>query len=153
MDSRILFHLWERWEIRYDSDSLLAYAQQLDYFGIELAATGGGISNVDYAFNLSAPEPGRRQAEPGKENRLYMTWRRGPLERADRDLLSSAGIRTDGRLLVQFYPDRVVDTLLKLEREHAGSRAVEQIRKTTFGVQRDKGQFAFFVIDQEYRDR
>ncbi len=48
----------ERWEIRYNSNSLDAYAKQLDFFKIELGAVGGK-KTVDYAARLANPSPAR----------------------------------------------------------------------------------------------
>ena len=142
---------WERWETRYESSSLEAYTQQLDFFGIELAATGGGKPLIEYASNLSQSQPSRRTGQPGKEDRLYMLWRSGPLQRADRELLTAAGIDVRGRILVQFYPRPVEQMLAQLERAHTPNREVTEIRKTVFGVRPSGQKYEFYVIDQEFR--
>jgi hypothetical protein len=87
------------------------------------------------------------------EERLYMLWRSGPLQQADRELLTAAGIDVRGRLLVQFYPEPVEQALAQLERAHAGDRDVRDIRKTVFGVRGEGGNYEFYVIDQQFRRR
>ena len=133
---------------------MAAYARQLDYFGIELAAAGGGRANVDYAFHLSKRTPNRRTASGSKEKRLYMTWRSGQLQAADRELLARAAVQTAGRVVLQFYPPRVEQVLAKLEMQHATGyhvSHVREIRKTVYGVRSEKNKYEFFVIDQRYR--
>ena len=142
---------WERWEIRYASDSRDAYADQLDYFGIELAATGGGKPLIEYASKLSDSTPVRRTGLSAAEERLYMLWRSGPLQQADRELLAAAGVDVRGRLLVQFYPDQAEQTLARLEKAYAGDRHVTDIRKTVFGVRSGGAKYEFYIIDQQFR--
>jgi hypothetical protein len=141
---------WQRWEIRFASTSPDGYARQLDHFGIELAAVGGSAT-IDYAHNLGQPVPQRRSGRGDEEKRLYMTWRSGRLQDIDRELLDRAGVATQGRLVVQFYPPQVEQTLARLERERAGRRSLKEIRKTVFGVRSGGRGYDFYVIDQEYR--
>jgi hypothetical protein len=143
---------WERWEIRYAADSIDAYAKQLDHFGIELGAAGGGRKNVDYASGFTAPSPMVRDAPGIEDIRLYMTWRNGPLKKFDSTLLQRAGISVDRRILLQFYPAKIEEMLANLEAEHAGVRPIEGILKTIFGIRSstDDG-YEFFVKGQKYR--
>lgn len=52
-------HRGERWELKFTARDRKAYAGQLDAFGIELAAIGGGITSIDYATNLAKSPKGR----------------------------------------------------------------------------------------------
>ena len=48
---------WQRWEIRFQATTLESYAKELEFFGIELAALGGGRPGIDYAyFENGSPE-------------------------------------------------------------------------------------------------
>jgi hypothetical protein len=141
---------WERWEVRWASRDRRSYARQLDYFGIELGAAGGA-PNVDYAFNLSKSRPDRRSGPSEQEKRLYMTWRSGTLGAFDEALLASAGIKTEGRLIMQFYPQEVEDRLAQIEMDNAGGRSVKEFLRTVFGVRRTGGEYEFHVIDQRFR--
>ncbi len=142
---------WERWEVQFTSTRLADYAEQLEWFGIELAAAGGGIDQVDYATGLNKTKPDRRSAPGSGEQRLYMSYRQGQLKAFDRQLLRRAGIAVDGRLLVQFYPPRLEGTLAALERQRAGNRPLADIRKTVFAVKKSGREYSFEVIDQQYR--
>jgi hypothetical protein len=141
---------WERWRVRWSSAGLPAYTQQLDFFKIELGAAGG-TPNVDYAFNLTKSRPDRRSGPPEQEKRLYMTWQSGTLQAYDRQLLSRAGISTNDRLLMQFYPEIVEDRLAELEMENGGGRSVKEFLRTIFGVRQVRGGYEFHVIEQRFR--
>jgi hypothetical protein len=144
---------WQRWRVRFSTRGVDAYARQLDFFGIELAAAGGGRPMVDYAKELSKPTPTRRSGKGADEKRLYMTWREGALMQFDRQLLGRAGIDTRGRVLLQFYPPAVEDRLAQLERQElqgAGRRSVGEIVQTVFGVRRVGSGYEFYVVEQKY---
>lgn len=141
---------WERWEVRFTSTGLAKYAEQLDFFGIELAAAGGGRDQVDYATSLSQASPNTRSAPGSEEQRLYMSYRSGQLKEFDRQLLQRARIPTQGRTLLQFYPRSVESTLAGLERKRAGNRPLKDIRKTVFAVKSSGAGYRFEVIEQQY---
>jgi hypothetical protein len=146
---------WERWEIRFTTSGRDAYARQIDFFKIELAAVGGA-PQVDYALNVSKPRPDRRSGKPEDEKRIYMTWEKtgGPLAAFDRQLLENAGIRTQRRMILQFYPKATEDLLGRLEATQAaakGHRDPREFYKTIFGVRAAGNGYEFFVIDQRFR--
>ena len=144
---------WERWEVRWTSNGLQAYARQLDYFKIELGAAGGGRTQVDYAVNLSQSRPDTRQGT-ADDKRMYMTWKGGQLQQFDRQLLANAGIPTGNRLLMQFYPEEVEDQLAWIEMEHAktqGRSSAKEFLKTIFGVRAKGRDYEFFVAEQRFR--
>lgn len=141
---------WERWEVRFSSTSLSRYADQLEWFKIELAAAGGGRDKVDYATGLTDTKPKVRSAPGDLEKRLYMSYRSGALKQFDQQLLTRAGIPTQGRTLLQFYPRNIEARLASLEKRRAGGRPLKDIRKTIFGVRRQGGGYTFEVIDQKY---
>jgi hypothetical protein len=145
---------FERWEIRYNATGLDAYAQQLDFFGIELGVVGGGRRQIDYARQFRGGRPLVRQAAGDTEKRLYMTWTSGALRRFDQQLLQAAGIDTANRIVVQFYPPEVENQLAAQELAHAqanGMPSVRDIRRTVFGVRRQGAGFEYYVISQAYR--
>ena len=142
---------WQRWQIDFESADLATYAKQLDAFGIELAACGGGSEAIEYATKFRKPTPVKRQGSAKDEIRLYMTWRHGGLRRADMTLLARAGVKTTGKLIVQFYPSAVEQQLAAAEKQKAGSRAIEMIRQTVFGIKDGGGKYSFYVKEQQYR--
>ncbi len=138
---------WERWEIRYEASNLRSYARQLDFFEIELGAVGGKPL-VDYASHFTKDSPTTRSARGSDEKRLYMTWRGGRLQAMDRELLEKAGIDVERRVQLQFYPQKIEDTLARVELEHTKDGRVDKLRKTIFGVRPAGDGYEFFVIEQ-----
>lgn len=141
----------ERWEIRFARENLQSYAKQLDYFRIELAMLGDD-NRVHYASNVSEASPQKKTQSPELEDRLYMTWRSGPLQAADRELLSRAEISAKNGIILQFYPPEVENALSQIELAFAGARSINQIRKTIFGIKQQAEEYSFYVIEQKYFD-
>lgn len=137
-----------RWEINFgEGNTLDTYARILDSFGIELGVIG--IGQTTYARFLSRPRP-EVYTKPSKdEERLWMNWKRGRLREADRDLAARAGLPTNGRLILQFYPDETEQLLLAAEHEYK-NRDASTIRKTRFGVRQMGSAYEFYVIEQTY---
>ena len=142
---------WERWQVRFASADLTAYAKQLDFFKVELAAMGGGKELVDYAAQLSQPQPSRRSGNSAQEKRLYMTWRSGEMIEADKDLLTNAGIDINGRVILQLYPSETEALLAELEQKQLGTHALKDVRRTVFGIREQAQAYEFYVVAQEYR--
>jgi len=140
----------ERWEIRLSAASSDEYAKQLDFFKVELGVAGGGNPDVDYITNLSAAKPKVRSAKPQEETRLRFLHRSGELRQADRELAAKAGVRTDGRVVFQFYNDQTYQSLLALEAARKGNRRLAEVRRTVFGVRTSGRGYEFYVIDQQY---
>jgi len=139
-----------RWEVRFTKgNTVKGYAQQLDFFGIELGVLLPG-GKIAYASNLAKSKPDRREGPAEAENRYYLTWRQGDLVEADRTLLSRAGIEVGNRIILKFLPPKLEAHLVSLERSHAG-RDAGSIFKTRFGIRPDGGGFAFYVMDQTYK--
>ena len=142
---------WERWEIQYSTTSINVYARQLQGFGIELGAAGGS-NTVDYATNLTKPRPDRRTGPADAEQRIYMTWRSGPLKAFDEQLLQRAGAQTAGRIVMQFYDEQLVRHMESLEFANAGeSQPPETWLKTVFGVRPKGNGYEFYIIEQLFR--
>jgi hypothetical protein len=141
---------WERWELTMSAKSDAEYARQLDFFEIELGVAGGGSPVVEYVTKLSAPSPTVRKGDPKDEKRLNFLHRSGELRAADRRLVAKAGVQTDGKVVFQFYNDKLYQQLLTLEAQRKGSRRIKEVRKTIFGVRGTNGRYELFVMDQQY---
>lgn len=142
---------WQRWEIRYISTTLESYAKQLEFFGIELAAIGGGQSTIDYAIFENGNLKSRSVNASQEDDRLYFIWQGGKFKEQDRALLSRAGINTTGRVICQFYPPAIENQLAVIEKEAMGSRELKEVKKTTFSVKPAGRGFEFFVDKMEWR--
>lgn len=141
---------YERWEVRMSAASLDEYARQLDFFRVELGVAGGGIATVDYISNFSADKPTVRTGDPKNERRLRFLHRSGELRQADRQLAAKAGVKTEGRIVFQFYDQAMYQALLTLENARKGKRRIAEVRRTIFGLRSTAGRYEFYVIDQQY---
>ncbi|GIW97222.1 MAG: hypothetical protein KatS3mg111_0555 [Pirellulaceae bacterium] len=148
---------FERWELKFQAKGLKQYAEQLDFYKIELACIGGGVSTVDYAFNFTRGPQKRSgtSAEENKLGRLYFMWRtETPLRDYERQLLQQAGIPTQGRQMLKFIPKDLENLLANIELEYAKSKghsSVKEIEKTVFESRPTASGFEFTVIEQRYR--
>jgi hypothetical protein len=145
---------FERWKLKFVAKNLAAYAAQLDYYEIELAAIGGDIQGVDYAANVAAAPQTRRGPSEGEE-RLYFMWTTpGPLMQYDRQLLQKAGVQLTNRQMLKFIPKNLENMLANIELEFAeanGHSSVTEIAQTIFESRPAEGAYRFEVIDQKYR--
>lgn len=144
---------FERWELKFLSKDMKTYAAQLDNYKIELGCIGKA-KLVDYAFGFTG-SPQKRSGKGSEDKRLYFMWRQeGPLVAFDRQLLSQAGVQTQGRQLLKFIPKELEDRLYQTEMKYAiskGHSKVREIAKTVFESQPISSGYDFVVIEQRYR--
>jgi hypothetical protein len=152
-------HRGERWELKFTARDRKAYASQLDTFGIELAAIGGGISTIDYATTL-AKSPKGRSGNRDQEKRLFFSYvTNNALMQYDKALLQSAGVNIKDRSVLKFIPKELEDTLAMAEKAYYLEKRskdfrVADIAKTIFECKGTKsGKFEWLVIDQRYRNK
>ncbi|MFO1019645.1 MAG: hypothetical protein U0903_02920 [Planctomycetales bacterium] len=144
----------ERWFVGFsDTVTVKEYARQLDFFQIELGALMPD-GKIYYVSNLSDPNPQKREATSGKdEKRLYFTWRGGGRRLADLELLRKAGLNPDEAVVMQFYDPNTENMLAQLELDYQNQKA-NTIRRTYFAIEPDtKGGYRFVVTKQiTYKD-
>ncbi|MEZ6088961.1 MAG: hypothetical protein R3C05_13230 [Pirellulaceae bacterium] len=147
---------FERWNLKFAAKTMEAYAEQLDFYEIELGAFGGSVKGVDYASNLSKAPKKRTNPDSESEKRLYFRFTQsGPLERWDKSLLGKAGVNVGGgRFVLKFIPPNLENILAHTELEYAkskGYQSVTQIAKTIFESQPGGSGYQFVVTEQRYR--
>jgi hypothetical protein len=149
---------YQRWDLKFASRNLNQYAEQLDHFGIELGAIGGGVATVDYAAEVSRT-PIRRSGNGDQEQRLYFMYRDpGRLLQFDQSLLTRAGVPLAGRTVLKFIPAPVEQQLAELEQVYARQQRgaavpLKNIAKTVFESQpSSRGGYQWVVIEQRYRN-
>ena len=140
-----------RWSVEFSEGvSLEMYAQQLDFFGIELGVAFRD-GRIIYVSHLSGTMTVREDHIDTGDSRLFMSWQGGDRMKADLALLEQAGISNAsyGKPL-HFYSAETEALLARLEKEHAG-RPAGQIRRTLFRVTGEPGAFRFIVVKQKSR--
>jgi hypothetical protein len=137
-----------RWEVMFDKGlTLEAYAQQLDFFGIELGVLMPN-NRVEYAFDLARSRPSHRGGAADQETRYYLTWKKGDLQQADRTLLSRAGIQAGRNLILKFLPPATEQEIYGLEQARANGR---KVRSTVFGIRKGSSKpHEFYIVNQTY---
>ncbi len=82
----------QRWQINFASGvTEPEYARQLAALGVELGVVRDD-GTIEYLSNPGQVDPQRRVGQRAEEKRLYWTWSRGNLDKADKSLLKNAGI-------------------------------------------------------------
>lgn len=149
---------FERWDLKFAARDVKAYAAQLDYFKIELAAIGGGINTVDYAANF-AGTPSKHSGKSEDEKRLYFMWRtQNVLQQYDMQLLQKSGVKTTGRKVIKFLTKELETHLATLEKTYAVTALKRDVRarefaKTVFECRpTSSGKYEWVVLEQKYRN-
>ncbi|MFO0943554.1 MAG: hypothetical protein U0930_22690 [Pirellulales bacterium] len=147
---------FERWELKFQSKGLKPYAEQIDFYKIELGCFGGSAS-VDYASSVSK-NPKKRSGtseEENKSQRIFFMWRtENPLKQYDVQLLTQAGVKTQGRMIVRFIPKELEEKLAVAEKIYytsKGKKTAKEVAKTVFESRPTSSGFEFVVIEQFYR--
>ncbi len=140
------------WELRFSKGLTKdKYAQQLDFFGIELAVVMPG-NQLIYVSRFTKAKPDVRKGAADAETRWYMTWRVGDLGRADADLLARAGIHAEDRVVLKMLPPALEAKLAELEKERAGG-LLPYVCKTQFGIRAAGDAYEFYVVEQYRNER
>lgn len=137
-----------RWFVKFvERGTLDEYAQQLEFFGIELGALmpDGKLVLVS---KLTAGKPTVRTVTNGQEEkRLYFTWKGGTRKTLDLQLFQKAGVDASNALIMHFYPQETENQLAVLELEYK-KRKANEIKKTYFAVRAAKDGFEFTITSQ-----
>jgi hypothetical protein len=141
-----------RWYVQFaDRGNLQSYAEQLDFFGIELGALFLAQERLVYMKNMGAPRPQTREVKTGDdEKRLYMNWQGGDRIEADRELFGKAGIDAATASVLHFYPAATENAMARLEMDYAG-RQPQEIRKTYYQVRKAGAGYEFYVTNQKLK--
>jgi hypothetical protein len=138
----------QRWSIIYNpGDTPEEYARQLDALGVELAVVQNQNQLV-YVSNFSQSEPTKRYGTGQSDHRLYFLWQGRGRKASDIALLKKAGIDVGDKVVLQFYPPGVENTLALKEVRYKG-RQPGEIRVTRFSVVPKGDGYDFQVIAQE----
>ncbi len=138
------------WEIIFeDGTTTEEYTRQVDQFKIEIGAVSKS-GKVEYISKVSGKKPEKRVSRKEGEYRFATEWKKGNLHATDRKLLAKAGITSEGKQLLHYFPADVQSQLSALERAYAG-REPSEIRRTRFLVRpKAKGDdYEFVVIEQD----
>jgi hypothetical protein len=139
-----------QWELLFD-DGITSeeYALRLDHFGIEIGVVSK-TGKIESISNVTRYKPDKHESHVDREYRLQIVWKTGTLHATDRRLLRKAGIGSNGKELVHYFPVAVQKEMEDLEADYAG-RKPREIRRTRFRIRpktTGKG-YEFAVIEQD----
>ena len=138
------------WEIQFfKGNTIEMYARQLEFFGLELGLVLPD-NKIAYIPHPTKPKTDLRTAPAAQETRAYLSWSRGDLIEADRNLARQAGLEPNNRVILCFLPTKVEATLAELEKKKAAEK-FPQVTKTRFGVRRKGDDYELYVIEQTLR--
>ncbi len=142
----------QRWFVQFaEKGNLKSYAQQLDFFGIELGALFLSEGRLVYLKNVSQDQPVTREVTTGDaEKRLFMNWEDGDRKEADAELFQKAGVDARQAAILHFYPDALEQQMARLELSYA-NRPSAQILRTYFEIRRSDDGFEFVVTSQKLK--
>ena len=147
----------ERWQLDFQAKDLKSYAEQLDFFQLELGVIGGSIQGVDYVSSLSKLKLRLKRGMAESEKRLYFLWTQpSPLMNFDRQLIQRSGAVVDGRTMLKFIPSQLEQHLLSLELAYAHSHGIDSVNdiaKTIFNVVRDSSNQPTIVVTAQHARR
>jgi hypothetical protein len=136
---------WERWQILYSVSTMGEYAQQLDFFKIELGGAERVGDNIVYLTNVSGT-PNVKAGAKRLEQRMYFSHTIPQLRNWDINLLRAANVANAAeRIPVQFYPTDIINRLGQLESEQIqrDNKRIEDIKSTVFNVVGNPGNYRF----------
>lgn len=140
-------------ELRFEASSDIDYARMIDYFEGELAVLDTRENKVYYATNLAQAKPTTREGAPGDDKRFYFRATGPPLAPIEVKLARKAGIMRPNAYIVVFYPDKVAQDIYAKEEaimRKNGRKALEDIDRTVFRVNKEGRAYEFTVEDQTY---
>jgi hypothetical protein len=138
----------DRWSIEYEAESINQYVDQLAFFGIEIGFVSKLLDQVELLIDLDTT-PQIRPTTKAEERRAYFIHANSRLRSWDLRLATNAGVKPEGKIMVQFYPPAVTAQLAQLEADEAARRGLEttQIRRTTFKSRAAGAGFEYYVAD------
>ncbi len=137
----------QRWQINFPSGTTEAeYARQLAALRVELGVVRSD-GTVEYLANPGEADSKRRSGPRADEKRIYWTWSRGNLAKADKTLLKNAGIDAGEDIILHLWPPETADKLTKLEQEYKGRKPLD-IFLTRFAIKRTFRGYEVYVEEQ-----
>lgn len=144
----------EHWIVKYSTSSKEAYAEQLDYFKIEIGSLSKETSLIEYAYNVSASKPSYKTGTRKEEKRVYFKKPNNhPVLRWDKALLQAAGATTTNRIILTFYPMSTFQKLYQLEKQalQRDQKQLNEVKRCVFTVEpKSGGGFQFKLSEIKY---
>lgn len=144
---------YKRWVINYEADDILTYAQQLNFFKIDIGVihqTRNDIWRLGQPGAQNTVTKTNRQLE---DQTLRFQHKRPRMRRWDEELCRRAGIDLSNTIQSQFYGESTRNIIRQAEAAALAKagRKLNEVRNTVFKVVPSGDGFEFAVIDIVYR--
>ena len=143
---------YKRWSILFEAEDIDAYAKQLAFFKIDVAAihrTKNNIWRVHQSDGVSKVIESNRQQE---NKTLRFSHKRQRLRDWDKEICRRSGVDISNVITSQFYPEattKIMAIIESAEVKDAG-RKLDEVRKTTFRIVPDGDGFLFEVVELQF---
>ena len=142
----------ERWTIRYQTQNMQEYRNQLDALGIEIGVVKASSNDVFRVSNLSARPVARMTSRAAEDQTMYFAHISRSLKRWDLAIAAQAHVDLNNSIMVQFLDADTTEKLLRMEEAYAteSGRKVDEIRRTNFVVVKSGNGFEFAISQMEF---
>lgn len=148
----------QRWSIKYQAADLDEYAEQLDFFGIELGAIHETDVTIIRLSLFSGEKPLKTESTRERENgrqTIYFVPESERLLGWDWQLAGRAGITDDFHGLVHFPRESTLDEMRAAEQKYLDDHKIEinDVKKIEFEVVAKKNSWQMQISNVVLRDR
>jgi len=142
-----------RWKIAYEIENRLQYKKQLDQLGIEIGVLHSRDNDI---WRIGALATDGRVSHSSREReRLSMMFAHSKpvLKQWDRGIATDAGLKTEGMLFVQFFPENLINQIAELEAAKLKELGKElgDVRTTNIAFQRAGEHFSISISGFVFR--
>ena len=149
---------WERWKIEYTASTMAEYMSILESFDIYLGSVSQISNQILFFDDLNNARPtmtaGNRKS-PEAQN-IYFRNTKSRLKRWDQNKVLAGGGDLDNKIVVQFYPANIRDTLLRLEQAVylKDGKDLTEVRQTLFRCRPSGNGYEYYVEEPiKYRPK
>ena len=125
-----------RWQVFFAAQDSREYADQLDYFGIEIGALDAESEKIVVLSSLGGATQSHDSDRQAQSNRLYFVHRQSKMQRWESHFAKKAGVSFDNLITCQFFPKALQNEMARLELEAAleAGREIDDVIQTRFEI-------------------
>jgi len=142
----------KRWSILFEAEDIDAYAKQLAFFKIDVAAIHRTENNI-WRVHQSAGVWEAIESNRQQENKtLRFSHKRQRLRNWDKEICRQSGVDISNVITAQFYPKATTKIMAEIESAEVkdAGRNLDEVRKTTFRIVPDGDGFLFKVVELQF---
>lgn len=145
---------YKRWIIQYEADSLKTYANQLEFFNIDIGILHKTNKKIWRVSNPSSSPSLSNSSRDAEAKTLRFMHKQQKMIRWDQTIAKRAGAQLDNAITCQFYPESTRQVIRAAEAQalQEAGRTVPDLRNTILKLEAAaSGGYQFTVVDLLYR--